>query len=71
MLLAVLIASTSGSHTMKKLMIIGAAKMLSSPGLAQSTTQKTGINSAICTAPTTQDFIQEAGTSDMFEIESK
>ncbi len=43
---------------------------LSSPALAQSTTEKTGINSLVGAAPKTADFVVEAATSDMFEIES-
>jgi putative membrane protein len=38
--------------------------------MAQSTAEKTGINSMIGVAPTTQDFVTEAAQSDMFEIQS-
>lgn len=38
--------------------------------LAQSATEKTGVNSALGVAPTTQDFVTEAAESDMFEIAS-
>ena len=55
---------------MKAILIVGAAMLLSSPVLAQSAAEKTGINSAIGLAPKTQDFVQEAATGDMFEIES-
>ena len=37
---------------------------------ASSTTEKTGVNSVLGVAPSTQDFVTEAATSDMFEIES-
>jgi putative membrane protein len=38
--------------------------------MAQSAAEKTGVNSLIGVAPKTADFVQEAATSDMFEIES-
>jgi putative membrane protein len=47
-----------------------AAVMLATSAWAQSATEKTGINSAFGVAPSTQDFVTEAGQSDMFEIES-
>jgi len=37
---------------------------------AQSTAEKTGANSLIGVAPKTEDFVTEAASSDMFEIES-
>jgi putative membrane protein len=37
---------------------------------APSTTEKTGVNSVLGVAPSTQDFVTEAATSDMFEIAS-
>jgi putative membrane protein len=37
---------------------------------AQSTAEKTGVNSVIGVAPKTEDFVLEAASSDMFEIES-
>ena len=37
---------------------------------AQSMGEKSGINSVIGVAPSTQDFVTEAGRSDMFEIQS-
>ena len=36
--------------------------------LAQSIGEKTGVNSALGISPTTQDFVKEAATSDMLEI---
>ena len=56
---------------MKRLFIavaLGAA--LASPVFAQSTAEKTGVNSALGIAPKTEDFIKEAATSDMLEIEA-
>ena len=44
--------------------------MLAGPALAQSATEKTGVNSLVGVAPKTEDFVLEAATSDMFEIES-
>src|SRR6201984_256197 len=37
---------------------------------AQSVGEKTGVNSALGIAPKTEDFIKEAATSDMLEIEA-
>jgi putative membrane protein len=46
------------------------AVLLSSAALAQSTGEKTGVNSALGIAPKTEDFIKEAAISDMLEIEA-
>ena len=43
---------------------------LSSAAFAQSAAEKTGVNSVLGIAPKTEDFIKEAATSDMLEIES-
>jgi predicted outer membrane protein len=40
------------------------------PAIAQSMGEKTGVNSALGIAPTTQDFVAEAASGDMFEIQS-
>src|ERR1044072_2242204 len=48
----------------------GPPVMLATPVLAQSAAEKTGVNSVMGVAPKTEDFITEAATSDMFEIES-
>jgi putative membrane protein len=37
---------------------------------AQSIGEKTGVNSALGISPTTQDFVKEAATSDMLEIDA-
>jgi putative membrane protein len=44
--------------------------LTSSAVLAQSVGEKTGVNSALGIAPRTEDFIKEAATSDMLEIEA-
>ncbi|MEZ2223474.1 DUF4142 domain-containing protein [Rhizobium sp. RCC_161_2] len=41
-----------------------------SAAFAQSAAEKTGVNSVIGVAPKTEDFVLEAASSDMFEIES-
>ena len=43
---------------------------LTSTAFAQSVGEKTGVNSALGIAPKTEDFIREAATSDMLEIEA-
>jgi putative membrane protein len=57
---------------MKKFAISVAAVALlaGAPVLAQSVGEKTGINSALDIAPTTADFVKEAATSDMLEIQA-
>lgn len=40
------------------------------PALAQSVGEKTGVNSVLGITPTTADFVKEAASSDMFEIQS-
>jgi putative membrane protein len=52
------------------LALTGLALMLASPVFAQSAAEKTGVNSVMGVAPKTEDFVMEAATSDMFEIES-
>jgi putative membrane protein len=56
--------------TMKHLASSLALVLLATPALAQSVGEKTGINSTLGIAPTTADFVKEAATSDMFEIQS-
>ena len=55
---------------MKPFLIAGLAMLIASPVLAQTAAEKTGVNSALGVAPKTEDFVAEAATSDMFEIES-
>jgi putative membrane protein len=47
-----------------------ASLLLSTAALAQSTGEKTGVNSVLGIAPKTEDFIKEAAMSDMLEIEA-
>ena len=44
--------------------------LLTTPVLAQSVPEKTGVNSSLGISPSTQDFVTEAANSDMLEIES-
>ncbi len=44
--------------------------LIVTPAFAQSAAEKSGVNSLIGVAPKTEDFVTEAATSDMFEIES-
>jgi len=53
---------------MRKLAIAAACVLLSTPALAQSIGEKSGINSLTGVAPSTADFVKEAAMSDMFEI---
>jgi putative membrane protein len=55
---------------MKKFALTAAAVLLATSAWAQSTTEKTGVNSMLGVAPSTQDFVKEAAMSDMFEIQS-
>ena len=55
---------------MKRIAFALGCVLLASPVLAQSMGEKTGVNSALGVAPTTADFVKEAATSDMFEIDS-
>jgi putative membrane protein len=55
---------------MKPFLIAGLAVLIASPVLAQTAAEKTGVNSVLGVAPKTEDFVAEAATSDMFEIES-
>jgi putative membrane protein len=46
------------------------AGVFTSAAFAQSAGEKTGVNSALGITPKTEDFIKEAATSDMLEIEA-
>jgi putative membrane protein len=50
--------------------MIAACLLLAGPALAQSVGEKTGVNSALGIAPSTADFVKEAASAGMFEIES-
>jgi len=54
----------------RTVMAIVAAGLLTSTALAQSVGEKTGVNSVLGVAPKTADFIKEAATSDILEIEA-
>jgi putative membrane protein len=56
--------------TMKVSFVLVGCLILSSPALAQSAAEKTGVNSALGVSPTTADFVKEVAVSDMFEIAS-
>jgi putative membrane protein len=47
-----------------------AAALLSTAAYAQSTAEKTGVNSTLGIAPRTDDYIKEAAMSDMLEIDA-
>lgn len=60
---------------MKKIVLFAACAMLATSmtapsSHAQSTAEKTGVNSALGRAPKTTDFMREVAISDMFEIQS-
>jgi putative membrane protein len=53
---------------MKRVVVALGCVLLAGPVLAQSMGEKTGVNSALGVAPTTDDFVKEVAISDMFEI---
>ena len=53
-----------------KILALAFAGALTSAAFAQSVGEKTGVNSALGIAPKTEDFIKEAATSDVLEIEA-
>ncbi|MFT4275269.1 MAG: DUF4142 domain-containing protein [Rhodopseudomonas sp.] len=44
--------------------------LIATPALAESVTEKTGVNSVLGIAPSTEDFVKQVAISDMFEIQS-
>jgi putative membrane protein len=52
------------------ILALALAGFLTSTAFAQSVGETTGVNSALGIAPKTEDFIKEAATSDMLEIEA-
>jgi len=52
------------------ILALGLAAALTSAAFAQSVGERTGVNSALGITPKTEDFIKEAATSDMLEIEA-
>jgi putative membrane protein len=55
---------------MRNLSLVGLVLLLSAPALGQSVVEKSGVNTLVGVAPSTQDFVTEAAQSDMFEIQS-
>jgi putative membrane protein len=56
---------------MRKFLVTTSLFLMATTAIAQqSTTEATGVNSALGVAPTTEDFVAQASMSDMFEIES-
>jgi putative membrane protein len=55
---------------MKTVLMVSLCLLLAAPAYAQSVGEKTGVNSTLGIAPKTTDFVAEAATSDMFEIQS-
>ena len=55
---------------MKAGLLIGACLLFTTPIWAQSTGERSGVNSTFALAPKTSDFVTEVAQSDMFEIES-
>lgn len=55
---------------MRNVAAISICLLIAGPVMAESLTEKTGINSLVGVAPSTQDFVTEAADSDMFEIQS-
>ena len=53
----------------KSIIIFAACALIAGPAAAQSIGEKTGINEVLGITPSTADFVKEAATSDMFEIE--
>src|SRR6202012_4049689 len=57
-------------YAMKRILVVGICLALAGPAFAQSVGEKTGVNSTLGIAPKTVDFVNEAATSDMFEIQA-
>ena len=55
---------------MKRILLLGACLFVAAPAIAQSVGEKSGINSTLGITPKTTDFVNEAATGDMFEIQS-
>ncbi len=55
---------------MKTIALTAAAILFAGTAMAQSAAETTGINSVVGAAPSTEDFVLQAASSDMFEIES-
>jgi len=57
-------------NVMKRSIITAGILLLATGAFAQSAAEKTGVNSLVGAAPAAQDFVNEAASSDMFEIEA-
>jgi putative membrane protein len=57
-------------ENLRTIFLLGATLLLAGPAFGQSVGEKTGVNSALGITPKTADFVNEAATSDMFEIQS-
>jgi putative membrane protein len=55
---------------MKKLVTIAVCLAFAGPALAETVSEKTGLNSLVGASSNTQDFITEAAISDIFETQS-
>jgi putative membrane protein len=55
---------------MKRSILALGCLLIAGPVLAQSVGEKTGVNSTLGIAPSTEDFVKEAAISDMFELQS-
>ena len=55
---------------MKTHFLVAACLIAATPALAQSLSEKSGLNTLVGTSPSTADFVKEAAISDMFEIQS-
>lgn len=55
---------------MKNLVLAATLSVMATAAFAQSTAEKTGVNSLVGIPPKTEDFVGEAAMSDMFEIAS-
>lgn len=50
--------------------LILSALLLAAPAFAQSVGERTGVTSTLGAAPTTADFVKQAASSDLYEIQS-
>lgn len=55
---------------MNRILFAAACALLAWPVAAETLGEKTGLNQTLGISPTTRDFVQEAASSDMYEIQS-
>ena len=55
---------------MRNASAIALCLLFASPAMAESVSEKTGVNSLLGVAPTTQDFVTQVAISDLFEVQS-